>query len=160
MTRAATAENLDIQRLRQVPVIFSSCTETTKVNNPKLAVWISKLLQLCNRRENSHWMAESVLTRFSPTVDFVGVKCCFALSAALLHFQRGNLSHVIALRDSVSFYCTIDTSHREPAAKSHSSSCMGLFMFTTERVYRRLKQRKVHLAGRRIEQVWLKTSDI
>lgn len=30
--------------------------------------------------------AESVLTRFSPMVDFVGVKYCFALSAALLHF--------------------------------------------------------------------------
>lgn len=32
--------------------------------------------------------------------------------------------------DSVSFSCAVDTSHRKPAAKSHSSSCMGLFMFT------------------------------
>lgn len=37
MTRAATAENSDMQRLCQAPVVSPSCTETAKVNNPKLA---------------------------------------------------------------------------------------------------------------------------
>lgn len=37
MTRTATAENSDMQRLCQASVVIPPCTETAKVNNPKLA---------------------------------------------------------------------------------------------------------------------------
>lgn len=92
MTRAATAENSDMQRLRQAPVVIPSCTETTKVNNPKLAGSVNFKATVAVQQQGKQPLdgrtpaAESILTRFSPSVHFVGVKCCFALSAALLRF--------------------------------------------------------------------------
>lgn len=41
MTRAATAQHSDMQRLHQAPVVIPSCAGTTKVNNPKLAGGVS-----------------------------------------------------------------------------------------------------------------------
>lgn len=138
MTRAATAENSDMQSLCQAPVVSLSCTETTKVNNPKLAGSVDfKATVAVQQWRKQPLDGRTPRGRICPDPLLPHGKFCgcgmlsFALSAAFT-FLVGDFvpCHCTERFHSVSFSCTVDTSHSEPAAKSHSSLCMGLFMFT------------------------------